>query len=52
LVIDEGVDDDTRVCSPKMVPTHLSDWYGQPVPELVDEDQRISATVKLLLSGE
>jgi predicted CXXCH cytochrome family protein len=31
---------------------NLFQWYRQPVPELADEDQKISATVKLLLSGD
>lgn len=36
----------------KWTATHLSEWYGQTIPEPVDEDERISATVKLLLSGD
>jgi predicted CXXCH cytochrome family protein len=36
----------------KWTSNHLSEWYGQPAPELSDEDQKISATVKLLLSGD
>ena len=36
----------------KWTAEHLSDWYGQPMPELGDEDQRLSATVKSLLSGD
>lgn len=31
---------------------YLSEWYGQPVPELVDQDQRVSEMVKCLLSGD
>jgi predicted CXXCH cytochrome family protein len=31
---------------------HLSEWYGQAMPELADEDSKISAMVKLLLSGD
>jgi len=30
----------------------LSDWYGQPVPNLSDEDRTISASVKHLLAGD
>jgi predicted CXXCH cytochrome family protein len=36
----------------KWTADHLFAWYGQPVPDLADEDQRVSATVKLLLSGD
>jgi hypothetical protein len=31
---------------------HLSEWYGQPLPGLTDEDRKISAAAKLLLSGD
>ncbi len=31
---------------------HLSDWYGQPVPEMPEEEKRISSAVRLLLSGD
>jgi predicted CXXCH cytochrome family protein len=31
---------------------HLSEWYGQPSPELSDEDGKIAAMVKLLVSGD
>jgi predicted CXXCH cytochrome family protein len=31
---------------------HLFEWYGQPMPELAEEDEKISATVKILLSGD
>lgn len=30
----------------------LSDWYRQPVPELAEEDRKVSEIVKLLLSGD
>jgi predicted CXXCH cytochrome family protein len=30
----------------------LSEWYGQPRPGLADEDTKISAATKLLLSGD
>jgi predicted CXXCH cytochrome family protein len=30
----------------------LSEWYKQPVPELAEEDQKISEIAKLLLSGD
>jgi predicted CXXCH cytochrome family protein len=30
----------------------LSEWYSQPVPRLGEEDRKLSATVKLLLSGD
>ena len=36
----------------KWTTEHLSDWYGQPKPQLDEEDQRVSATVKLLLTGD
>jgi hypothetical protein len=36
----------------KWTAQHLFEWYGQPMPELSDEDERISAMVKLLLSGD
>ncbi len=36
----------------KWTAQHLSAWYGQTAPELTDEDQRVSATVKHLLSGD
>ncbi|HEY3855614.1 MAG TPA: multiheme c-type cytochrome [Verrucomicrobiae bacterium] len=36
----------------KWTAEHLSDWYGQPKPQLAEEDQRVSATVKLLLTGD
>jgi len=31
---------------------HLSDWYGQPTPELGEADKQISERVQLLLSGD
>ena len=36
----------------KWTAEHLSDWYGQPKPQLAEEDQKVSATVKLLLTGD
>jgi predicted CXXCH cytochrome family protein len=36
----------------KWTTQYLATWYRQPVPKLADEDERISATVKLLLSGD
>lgn len=36
----------------KWTAQHLSEWYGQPLPELADEDGKISAMVKLLVSGD
>jgi predicted CXXCH cytochrome family protein len=36
----------------KWTAQHLAEWYGQSIPELTQEDQNISATVKLLLSGD
>jgi len=30
----------------------LSEWYGQSIPDLRDEDRDVSAMVKLLLSGD
>jgi predicted CXXCH cytochrome family protein len=36
----------------KWTADRLSSWFGQPVPELADQDRNISATVKLLLSGD
>lgn len=30
----------------------LLEWYGQPIPQLPDQDRTISATVKLLLNGD
>jgi predicted CXXCH cytochrome family protein len=36
----------------KWTADYLSKWYGQPAPELANDDNTISATIKLLLSGD
>lgn len=36
----------------KWTAQHLSEWYGQAEPELAEDDGKVSAMVKLLLSGD
>ena len=36
----------------KWTSDHLSTWYAQPMPKLTDDDEKISAIAKLLLSGD